>query len=68
MLEEDLIQLREEVVEALTQTTQQVNERIVDLESRMEKLEIQAARTTLQQDAGVKVSLNEGPSNPEQQV
>jgi hypothetical protein len=40
----------------------------VDLESRVEKLELQAARATLQQDAGVKVSLNEGPSNPDQQV
>jgi hypothetical protein len=41
-----------------------VNERIADLESRMEKLELQVARKTLQQDAGVKISPNEGPSNP----
>jgi transposase len=68
MLEEDLIQLREEVVEALTHTTQQVNGRIAELESRVEKLELQAARSTLQNEAGVKAPLNEGPSNPEQQV
>ena len=40
MLKEDLIQLREEVVEALTQMMQQVNEIIADLESRMEKMEL----------------------------
>jgi hypothetical protein len=44
---------------------QLVNEHIADLESRMEKIELQAARTTLQQDARVKVSLNEGLLDPE---
>lgn len=68
MLEEDLTQLREEAVEALTQTMQQVNEIIANLESRMEKMEIQAARTTLQKNEGVKVLLNEDPSNPEQHM
>jgi hypothetical protein len=64
MLEEDLIQLREEAVEALTHTTQQVNGKIVELEARLEKMELQATRPTLQTDAGMKASLNEGPSNP----
>jgi hypothetical protein len=43
MMEEDLIQLREEVVEALTYRTQQANNKIVDLEPRIEKKEIQSA-------------------------
>jgi hypothetical protein len=47
---------------------QQVNGRIVELESKVEKLELQAARMTLQNEAGVKALLNKGPSNPEQQV
>jgi len=47
MLEEDLIQLREEVVESLTHTTQQVNGKIIKLEARLEKLELQATRLTL---------------------
>jgi hypothetical protein len=65
MLEEDLIQLREKVVESFAQSTQLANECIADLKSRMEKMELQATKTTLQQDAGVKVSLKEGPLNPE---
>jgi hypothetical protein len=65
MLEEDLIQLREEASESLMQSVQMVNERITELEAKMGKLELQAIRTTLQQDAGVKVLLNEGPLNPE---
>jgi hypothetical protein len=43
MVEEDLIQLREEAVEALTHTTQQTNSKIVELEARIEKMELQAA-------------------------
>ena len=43
MMEEDLIQLREEAVESLTYTTQQDNNKIVDLEPRIEKMEIQVA-------------------------
>jgi hypothetical protein len=42
MMEEDLIKLREEAVESLTYTTQQANNKNVDLEPRIEKLEIQA--------------------------
>jgi len=47
MLEEDLIQLREEAVEAITFTTQQINGKIIELEARLEKLELQATWTTL---------------------
>jgi hypothetical protein len=67
MLEEDLIHLREEVVEALTFMTQQFNGKIAELEERLEKMELQATRTTLQTDAGMKAPLNEGPSNPDSQ-
>jgi hypothetical protein len=59
MVEEDLIQLREEAVEALTHTTQQTNSKIVELEARIEKLELQAARLkSPEQDAGAKTSLS----------
>jgi hypothetical protein len=51
MMEEYLIQLREEVVEALTYTTQQANSKIVDLKPRIEKLEIQAVGQSCQTDA-----------------
>ena len=68
MLEEDLIQIREEASKSFTQSMQLVNDRIVDLETRMEKLELQVARKTPQQDAGVKISPNVGPTNPEQQA
>jgi len=47
MLEEYLIQLGEEFIEALMHTMQQVNGRIMELESRVEKMELQVARTTL---------------------
>jgi hypothetical protein len=40
IMEEDIIQLREEAVEALTYTIQQANIKIVDLEPRIEKMEI----------------------------
>jgi hypothetical protein len=40
MVEEDLIQLRDEAVKALTYTTQQINNKIVELEARIEKLEL----------------------------
>jgi hypothetical protein len=40
MFEKDLIQIREEASESLTQSLHMVNERIVDLETRMEKLEL----------------------------
>ena len=62
MMEEDLIQLREEAVEALTYTTQQVNNKIVDLEPRIEKMEIQAAGQSRQIDAGGKVTMSASSS------
>jgi transposase len=68
MLEEDLIQLREEAVEALMYTTQQANGKIAELEARLEKLELQATSSTHQTDVGMKAPLNEGPSNPDHQV
>jgi hypothetical protein len=40
MFEEDLIHIREEASEYLMQSVQMVNERIADLETRMEKLEL----------------------------
>jgi hypothetical protein len=68
MLEEDLIQLREEAIEALTYTTQQTNGKIVELEARLETLELQATRSTHQTDAGTKASPSVGSSNPDQKV
>jgi hypothetical protein len=56
MMEEDIIQLREEVVKALTYTTQQANSKIVDLEPRIEKMEIQDAGQSCQTDAGGKAT------------
>jgi hypothetical protein len=50
------------------QSVQLVNDHIVDLEMRMEKLELQAAKTIPQQDLRVKASLSVGPPNPEQQA
>jgi hypothetical protein len=64
MMEEDLIQLREEVVEALTYTTQQANNKISDLEPRIEKLEIQAAGQIIQTDVGGKVTTSASSSIP----
>jgi len=56
MVEEDLIQLREEAVEALTHTTQQTNSKIVELEARIGKLELQAADSRHRTSAGAKTS------------
>jgi hypothetical protein len=42
MMEEELIQLREEAVESLTYRTQQDNVKIADLEPRTKNMEIQA--------------------------
>ena len=49
MMEEHLIRLRGEAVESLTYTTQQANNKIVDLEPRIEKMEIQAAGQSCRQ-------------------
>ena len=68
MMEEYLIQLREEVVEALTYTTQQANNKIVDLEPRIEKMGIQDARQSRQTDAGGKVTTSAISSIPGQKV
>jgi hypothetical protein len=68
MMEEDLIQLREEAVEALTYTTQQANNKIVDLEPRIEKMEIQAAGQSRQTDAGGKVTTSASSSIPGRKV
>ena len=56
MVEEDLIQLREEAVEALTHTTQQTNNKIAELEARIGKLELQAIDSSRQTSASVKTS------------
>jgi hypothetical protein len=68
MMEEDLIQLREEAVEALTYTTQQANNKIVDLEPRIEKMEIQAAGQSRQTDAGGKATTSASSSIPGRKV
>ena len=68
MMEEQLIQLREEVVESLTYTTQQANNKIADMEPRIEKMEIQAAGQSRQTDAGGKVTKSASSSIPGQKV
>jgi hypothetical protein len=50
------------VVEALTYTTQQANNKIVDLEPRIEKMEIQAAGQSRQIDAGGKATTSASSS------
>jgi hypothetical protein len=68
MMEEDLNQIREDASESLTQSVQVVSDRIADLEVRMERLELQVARMTPHQDAGVKGPSGVGPPNPEHQA
>jgi hypothetical protein len=67
-MEEYLIQLREEAVESLTYTTQQANKKIVDLEPRIEKMEIQAVGQSHQTDAGGKTTMSASSSIPGQKV
>jgi hypothetical protein len=68
MTEEYLIHLREEVVEGLTYTTQQANNKIVDLKQTIEKLEIQASGQSRQIDAEGKVTTSARFSIPSQKV
>jgi phosphate uptake regulator len=65
MVEEDLIQLREEAVEALTHTTQQTNSKIVELEARIGKMELQAADSSRRTSAGAKTSPSASSITPD---
>jgi hypothetical protein len=68
MVEEDLIQLREEVVEALTHTKRQTNNKIVELEAQIEKLELQAADSSRRTSAGAKTSPSASSITPDPKV
>jgi hypothetical protein len=56
------------VVEALTYTTQQDNNKIANLEPRIEKLEIQAAGQSRKTDAGRKATMSTSSSIPGRKV
>jgi hypothetical protein len=62
IMEENLIQLREAAVESLTYTTQQANNKIADLQPRIEKMEIQATGQSRQKDAGGKATTSASSS------
>jgi hypothetical protein len=56
------------VIESLTYTTQQANNKIDDLEPRIEKLEIQATGQRNQTDAGGKATTSPSSSISGQKV
>jgi hypothetical protein len=62
MMEEDLIQLREEEVEVLTYTTQQANNKITDMEPIIENMENQDAGQSHQIDVGGKSTMSTSSS------